>query len=598
MLGCGISPAFESQEKELFIMKRQISTIGVASSSVLIMCFSILALSQIGIWADSELWSVRAAEWLLEAPRQYALFMKPLFSVVLYLCSLVRQALGVLPMTPPRLLFGLLSIASVYMTYQVVYQLTQARLRAALAALLLVTSSLWIYRSFRIRSDLLATFFVMFCLLKVVIEFQKDRVVKSLIWSFFIPLAAFITPKAIYLAIAFLPLQTLLFVQWLRSKKHRTPVHRKVGLFLLIAGLAGIVAATSSIWIDSYSQAFDYFKKTFRGRDAGVAYMSLESFGFMLMFLQKNPLFAGGVAVGILHLLIGVFRKRRTLLEQGLTAASLVMVGVWIFHPMKLPFFICSYLPFFALIVGVGFPQIKGSAGTFLAFVLTLILSLQGAFWATWLAKDYSNREQKAVVASLQEYFADVSPDEIYDLLGVLPEKKVSSLYIGPGQGAMNFWVLDHLRDRQYKYILYVDKMLALEPQLSDFVRQNYAHIGYGVYKRMEVIEGLSESMLISWSQLLTALQCVESCEKGNQFLVVKGYDEKMNVMRLSLEEPGEEPKVLPAYVSTYVRINRGQIRVPPSIKQVKGVSYRRLDGWPTTKKLRELFQFDLGYHL
>ena len=149
-------------------------------------CFSIFfflafqSLSYSSLWTETEIYPVHSAQYLFTENMLYFLFaLKPIFYSTLYLSSLFSDWLSLLPMTGARFLFALNGLGILTFMYLYIKNKTD-KYNAMLAVLLFASTSIFLDRGFRIRSDFLSTSFSLIALL-MALSIKTKKIIGSFI---------------------------------------------------------------------------------------------------------------------------------------------------------------------------------------------------------------------------------------------------------------------------------------------------------------------------------------------------------------------------------------------------------------------------------
>lgn len=459
-------------------------------------------------WADSEIWGMALARRLFIYPNEnISVFFKPLFYFVLRLpYSLNLSNIEIFLFD--RFLFSLLGIAIVYLTWDLTRRIFRDQIAAYCAAILLLGSTLFLNQGFRVRSDFLSLFFHLLFYREVLSyvtaktrQSPRKLGIKLFLWNLGTLLA---TPKAVFYLAAQTAFALLLCFQTDKTKRRDyfwavfLPAAFPLFIgadFLLISILFSMKGLENPVFLSYYS-AFTYFKDAFAARQSFD--LSSERFHYLMLFVERNVEL---VAIFLPPLILAPFAAlgRRTIDTVTAFRFSVIVLlaGAATYNDF-LPFFLAALLP----------PLVISSAGFILEFVRTWATALRfsgesfallrnlcvflitcftlikaGLFFTHNLLEN-NNLEQRAAIHLLERYLASYPKATHYDVVGLLPKNNQIYKFLGPGQDWKNQKVFDFLTERKPDFIIYVRKMLLIDSFMSRFLRENYVHLGRGVYGR------------------------------------------------------------------------------------------------------------------
>lgn len=509
---------------------------------VIVFCLALLSLpaAVLTYWTDSEIWAVSSNSMLFRAPQDFAFGMKPFFNFLLYIASQLPSAgFKVLPMDWARIFFGFNALCMTWLTGRMVKELTGSYRAAIAGAAILVTCSVFTYHGQRVRSDLLATTAFLGHLI-FVFRLQRSYTRRAMIRSagaagVLLLASLTATPGAVYLLIASVP------IYWSVLAGFPSSIRRR----LLLGGAACAVVGGALVWFfkpefvlsHGLLAAGSFYVQTFGSSEFGWPYWHPMRFLHVYKLVVQNPLFASALLVSFGLFLFGRLKGEPISKAIRLWAwFSLIAFALMLLHPSKLPFFIASYLPFFAVFLATyGWerrwptsrvsPMVIGRVGVLIFIVLTY-LTLNRQFQLMWTL---GNREQRAVVEALRESVHRFPGLSYYDVIGLLPDRDPLPYFLGPGQKEANERAAEFILKTRPDVIVGVQKLEAIRPMLEPLLRERYLLLPQGLYVKAAIVdldEAARNSGFIATSQLAEALQAAfDGHDMASMEVMIKFYD-------------------------------------------------------------------------
>ena len=445
----------------------------------LVFCLFIPILAYKCFWADSELWAVFSARKLFETPEGFDFNIKPFFNYLLYWISLIPSDHHFVSV--PRLVFSFVALAVVFLTYKVSLLVHGSKVKASLSILLLVSSSFYLQRSFRVRSDILVTFIY---LINFYLQYKLiGRWPKLFAGGILGVISLGITPKSIILFLSFIP-----FI--LMDKNFLTVIseRKKFGLSAILMSLAFIAILLllhGIIYQESLVKSLNYFIDTFNSLGVGPSYWNWIRFYYVLNFFSVNIHITILLLASLVYSLIYMKRLDR------LSIFFAILGTGFFFYPSRFPFYIASLLPFLCLyivrskLVDV---MIFSSRKWVSHVALTVILcfSVWNGFWQTsYILNHHTNSLQLEATRRIERYLSYLpSGYRVYDPLGVVPNIDSFNWFVGQGERENNKNVVKYIGDSHIDIVLYVHRLAFLEPQLSQMLDREFLPLGRGIYVR------------------------------------------------------------------------------------------------------------------
>ncbi len=437
-------------------------------------------------WADSEIWAVSIARTLGFQAWDYGLSYKPLFYMTLRSVYSLDLS-NVETFTAARLLYAAVGLGVLLLTYRLGRLLKLSFEARTLAVFLLATSSFFLERGFRVRSDQLAT---LFQLLGLTYYFQyvdqhtwgKPR---TLVVSALLHVSLLLsTPKAIY------QLLVNFYVYRVSQRFFKVPEtqkrhSRRVTLIFALAIPFSLFAVLAYFRTEQVLSALTFFVRSFAENPSQPAYFSLSSFQHYRRFVLENPLFILAGLVAVYWSLKNKIERKPSMSEFPLGGIAALTLFFIIFHNDRLPFFLVSLLPLVALFMGQ--QVVNVIRGTRLR-ILLVGLVLNGLFHGVQIWKSQSNDLQRAAIVSMQNYLAKYPGVLYYDGTAVLPRNNQLFANAEPKHLGNDDWLLKLLNDDKPDLFFFGNRLHHYFGRIMSFLdHENYIQIGPGVFARSKV---------------------------------------------------------------------------------------------------------------
>jgi hypothetical protein len=414
--------------------------------------FVVLAL--LCFWADSEAWPVKVASLSGHDRSYYDYSIKPLYMILLSPIVSVSKLLQLYHMYVARFLFALNGLLIVYLGKRLVSKLTRSETLATSFVVFMLTSSLYLERGFRVRSDHLGTVFVLISLLAVLSHRLRRR--NKLIALFVLSLlAAATTPKSLLVLACFAPF----FWRALVSN----PSQKLAFDWLLPAWLLLFVVVTFAVFMgqDTFQHLWSYGTGLLSSSPGDLPPLSLARFQYVFAFPQKNPVLAVLFVLNTIAIFYVGFPSERPPLLRAIDFSFLGLLLLILVFPNRLPFFLASLLPL--LLVGSlswGRESLQTvrdyCSQRFGKILLATVFAVQLGFAAWTSFKIYSqhnNLQQMRFVTEYSSYLSVAKNKKAYDPSGLLPNENLSHLYLGPGQTLENRRIAYRLQKNGFNFL-------------------------------------------------------------------------------------------------------------------------------------------------
>lgn len=441
--------------------------------------------------ADSEFWAITASRQLGEPGASASIYMKFLFYGLLKLVYILPLD-NISHVLFTRLEFAAIAALTAFLFFRVVKDMLEDETAALVLTLILVSCSFFLTQSFRVRSDNLASLISLF-VLAIVIGHSKrtdEKWIGRGFALFFLNLALLLTtPKSFYFLLLNGGFMILLpFAGLDRARKALSVVFGFLVPPLFLASTLTLSQYFSSLrWIyRSLVVSIEYFRDSFSGLSGPGTYLSLADFTHVITFLRQNPAHDTFLVASLFAWFLG--RRSRSAEKKAYLFMFVGSLAFLFFHNQKLPFFIYSMLP--SLFLGAGFawkelwPRLSAHR-RFAAslFVLMSLVSLSAVLVTRHSTKENSNDIEIESLRRLQSFIQEEKVRSYYDAIGLLP--KLNRLFAFPSPNDRNNPIIMRvIANAKPDVVIYVTRMIELEPALAFFLSEAYFDIGGGVWLR------------------------------------------------------------------------------------------------------------------
>ncbi len=455
--------------------------------------------------ADSEIWAVTLSKKFFDVGENISIYFKIPFY---FLLRLIYEIPGgnFRHFQYARLMFFFVGAGNLILSFYLAKRIFLRSYIAWLSVFLILTTTMYLNRGFRIRSDILSLFFALLFIHLNLNYFESNiRETWKLYLCKFLTMYGLVlgtTPKAMYLIF-----WNLVFVLLLRFKKE--PVDRSAYLkpycygivYPTIAGIIFLIISTIMSWESNNLYAAYYAAWTFFF-DALVTWTILDfssnKFYFFARFIQQNFLLIILALIPMVEALLGVLIKRRiTYMNIFLISTLVYFISVFTFNDL-LPFFIATWVPFLAISAAAyifNIPKILGRVvqmrsqkihflRTPVVLGLVVYFSINGGEFFLKNILRNTLEFQRSTIQALEKYLEKYPEAKHYDVIGLLPRRNMIYKFVGPGQSYQNRQVVKYIGDTKPDFIFYVRKLSLLEPKLSKILSTHYVELLGGVYSR------------------------------------------------------------------------------------------------------------------
>lgn len=480
----------------------------ILTAVAFVLLCSFLWLSCRVYFADSEIWSISLSGQTFNfQTANFSILSKASFNLLLssiYLFPFNNDQHFLFS----RLIFGFIGLLNCYLTFVLGKRIFRNSVVAILAVILVVTTTAFMVRGFRVRADVLSLTFSLLFAIRTLNFFESNirdqwRAYAIQLFCFFCLLMS-ATPKAVYLliwnlcfalALSFsLPIQTRKYFR--KAYIYGILVPIGLGIFFLVlstiysrlGGNNRLYAAYYVAWLFFYNALVTWDFTNF----------ATEKLYFFVRFLRENFFFLLLAIIPIFSAVVEMICTKVMTRGRAFRLATLVyLISVFTYNDI-LPFFIATWVPILAISAAqylFSIPKILGRAinrsAPEIMYVRTILILLLVGFYSVkggelvWLnLTENSNRKQRELISVLTDYLRSFPNSTFYDVIGLLPRRNTIYKFAGPGQEAQNRFIAQFIIENKPDFIFYVRKASFLEPDLSKFLAGEYADIGSGAHAR------------------------------------------------------------------------------------------------------------------
>lgn len=349
---------------------------------------------------------------------------------------------------------------------------------SVLALFVVLSSSLGFSQIGVIRSDFLASFFVL-----IYFFIQKPHKTfkhQCLIFLAFSILMLLATPKALFWVAALWVLLILTF-----NKADRL-LFLKLSVSLLIVSL-GVITFIDQFYLNS--QIFNSFFLAWQhNSELRNSNIKMNDFEFLKPYLKND----WALLVLISFMLIQSFMSKN--ISIGMKFFIFIISLALITHEPKLPFFVGSYL-FILFLVLMPSLQSLGNRQITILFVIVSIVNLSRIDLRQY---HFPNRIQLSTIKRVS-HFIDSKSYSVIDGLGLFPRvKKLDLTYVGPFDPVANEIFFNKIQKTKPDFLVYTGRFLNLEPEISKLLANYYKNVGNGYWLRKDIDEKIKFEHVLS----------------------------------------------------------------------------------------------------
>lgn len=473
------------------IWYRALNSISLDDLGVGLFCIAIgIQLGTFSFISDSEFWSVSVASVFGQLnTAEYAIYYKPLFHGVLHIPYLLDLSNGQ-HLYFVKGLFGCIGGLIVF-SYYFLAKNIWGRRAGLLLILFLLSSNLFYTQFYRLRSDILACLFAGLQLLILVRPSGRKLLVSALVSLLMI----WTTPKAAY----FLMVNFIFYFFALKDHPPIIRLTKAISATVLAPSLFIIIAAFIPIgdldFRTVYVHALDYFLANYYLdplRDPDI-----NHWRFIRDYGQIDIVHWIAILLIVGYLMLKVKWRLLNGIERGFLAVlpitSLVILG----HNQKYPFFLASWLPYFAIVLAMGQSKLAASVGrrALLSFLMLWTLNFFAQFQNTWWWKNSHGQMEK--IAELELFVKLLSeetrrPVRVFDGQGILPKENQILAFFSPADFTANSSAVTKIKSLRPEVILRLMRASLGDPMFTEALISDYKPVGGGVFVRKDIPTSLT----------------------------------------------------------------------------------------------------------
>jgi hypothetical protein len=455
-------------------------------TGILIFLFLHLALNC--YFADSEIWLLTLSQKVFNPEGQVSIYYKYLFHLFTKAGTYFANT-NVDTYIHARLSFAFLSILTLILNAFVFIKIFDNKKLFLPLLFFTLSSSLFFNQAFRVRADILATFF--HCIYLLVFLYTNEPSRKTTVLLSILNVLMFCsTPKAILFTISYVALGLLYYNRPIdsNSKKKSSALIFSALIPLQILLLFFVVlafAAPQHQLLYSFQSATDFYLKSFDQSLGGAAFFKKSDFMYFFRFLRQSWAHSFLMSFWILSFVYSAFFKKiKNDLQHTFNVYSATLFLLIICYNQKLPFFLGPFLtPIIAFQVCLFYQwtnKHKLLRPVFFLAIATAFVTSFGQYKVNIFYND--NKDQMKFISELEEYKFLNSQIKIFDVIGLLPKSNTYYYFIGPGEVSRREAIFSSISKEPPDIYLYTYKNNFFEPMLSSFLNQNYFELSPGVW--------------------------------------------------------------------------------------------------------------------
>jgi len=428
--------------------------------------------------SHSEYWAIASARLMGTLSWESAvLYYKPLFYLLLKVPYFFELA-NVEHIQIARSLFGTLAFFCFYIFLKNTNRITCNPNMYFFMGIFLISFQIYFYNLYRVRADLLSTFFALLAYNHINSHFVYKKDLKPFDLKLFLfYCAAFLsTPKSIYLIFALFIYQCFLF------SKDFTPQKiflQFVSYFLAPIGLTfaafTLFQISGAVDTHPYSLAVLYQIQSYKGMT------DTPPWGHVFTSMKINFFHYGLIFLGLTFFITKkIFLKTASKLEAGQVLLSFLVLVILTVHSEKWTYFIAQLIPFLSLPV-LFFFQILPQKRAFqiLMFILLLGTPLIKTNHHSWFR---SNSYQMKAITQLESLVQQIPGATYFDSTGILPRAHGRMWFLGPNDPSSTRYTILNLKKEPPDFIFYTSKLDLAFTDITIFLYENYQEIAQDVW--------------------------------------------------------------------------------------------------------------------
>jgi hypothetical protein len=440
-------------------------------------------------FADSEIWLLTLSQKALQPFELSSIFYKWSFHFLTYLFSHFAPT-EVDVYFWARIGWGVVAVATQLILAFTFSRAIKEKSFVFPLFILLMTSSIFFNQGFRIRGDILSLFaHSIILLLLILCKNTKIRWFHYLAQTFFILLMMLSTPKAVYFLFAQFVFALLL---WRKLKLKRdyflwvwfTHV-LPIVIVTFITLLSHLLPARIDL-IDPIHEALDFFLKSYDANLFNTEYLSIYDFAHVIKFLGSSPIHTIVISFGLILYFYQLLRKGKNETWNALNAYFGIIFCLVLLHNQKLPFFLGTYGSPIIAYCGVQFFLFVKKYTPKWEFLVVLITTAAATFIALMQYQtnmNYNNNfGQMIAINTLDDYVTRNPKIRYYDIIGLLPRKTSTFLFVGPSEVSRKKAIIGAIDKLDLDMIIMVYKFVYLEPEIKNYLTEHRVPIEKNIW--------------------------------------------------------------------------------------------------------------------
>ncbi len=417
--------------------------------------------------SHSELWAIASARLLGETSGEaLVLYYKLIFYS--FLKIFYGFELGnIHHIKFSRLFFGFLASLNLSLFITNIFWLTKSFRSSFLYLFFLMTAQIYICHVFRVRADVVSTFFILLLYTRINYNYlhnSQGRLFKPL--DFFLFIFAFLsTPKSIFLLTAVIVYSLFLNI------KNQSRTELLLSLLIHLFFPVGIILTTFSLLnsaqillANPYSLALQYQINTMSD------FFSSGNWSHILLSLKINFMHYVFIIWG---LLIYLWRPQseKNHFKDTQVILTLLALLMTLIQTEKWPYFLASMLPFMGLPLIFFLDRYKKP---FQSIIFSLVIIITPLLMTIPQTLFPHNREQLKAISELEKLFKLLPEGNYFDSVGILPRYPSGLWFLGPSDPQSRAYTLEHLKNNSPDFIFYTTKVNLGAPEIISFLYENY----------------------------------------------------------------------------------------------------------------------------
>jgi hypothetical protein len=454
----------------------------------IVLAFLYLHLSYFCYFADSEIWLLTLSQKVFQPSDLVSIYYKYFFHLFTKFTTFLAQT-NVDTYKQARLSFALLSLLTLILNAFVFTKIFNNKKLFVPIFIFTLSSSLFFNQGFRIRADILVTFF--HCLYLLVFLYSKKFDKKTTLLLTTITIFMILTtPKAILFIVSYFFLGLLFYFHSSEIESRKKAV--SLILSVLIPLYLGLLLLMFFIFFQPQNQIFialqsalDFYIKSFDPELGGSSLFKSYDFMYFFRFLKTSWAQSVLMIFWFFSFLINSFLgKSKSDLRQTFHIYTAVLFLLIIAYNQKLPFFLGSFLtPVIAFQLCFFYDWTKTSKILKPLFSAILLVAFTTSLFQYISNLSYNNNHDQLQFISELEKYKLKNPDiTIYDVIGLLPKNNSHYFFVGPGEVSRRELIFAQLIQQSPDLYIYTFKNNYFEPALSSFLNQNYFQYLPGVW--------------------------------------------------------------------------------------------------------------------